>query len=427
MTTKLSLILLFCLGLVLQSKADETDISSYQNILYLSHDTVQAGTQQYNLSLKMRNTEEVSGFQVFIVLPHGMTFSADEDGTSLAETNDDRLAPGKFSLNTRIIGTDTLGIVLFTATLNPKTDNLYTISGSDGEVVSVPVDVPADFKPGDYTIKFYKQELAGPNAETPGKYAEVLFPITVTAPENRTVLDETSTAAPVASAGAVDVRVNRTVNANEWSTICLPFDMTEAQLKTAFGDDVRLAKFKDWSSEFVNEDDEYASSITINFASVTSLSANTPYIIKTSKDIKTFTVDGVTIAPATVEQTYGSKKRANYAAFHGTYEANRTLDDGVLFLSGGKFWYSVGKTVTKAFRCYLDLLFTLDYKNSVSSAKVNYRVDNTATNIHGINIATVNNDKVYSLSGRLMGEAGKITSLPKGVYIKNGKKIVVKD
>ena len=426
MKSRILFILLICLGLSFQSTAD-TDISLYDNVLYLTPQTAVAGTQQYVISVKLKNKVGIAGFQFWLHVPEGITYSLDKDKNSLVSISSDRTTTSRVNgLSTGLNSDGDMGVVCYSLNKNNETNKLWTFDGNDGEVIKIPIDISADFTPGIYPIKILRQRVVDADGKAVGIYDETESTLTVTAPENRTVLDENSVTAPVASAGAVDVRVNRTVNANEWSTICLPFDMTEAQLKTAFGDDVRLAKFKDWSSEFVNEDDEYASSITINFASVTSLSANTPYIIKTSKDIKTFTVDGVTIAPATVEQTYGSKKRANYAAFHGTYEANRTLDDGVLFLSGGKFWYSVGKTVTKAFRCYLDLLFTLDYKNSVSSAKVNYRVDNTATNIHGINIATMNSDKVYSLSGRLMGEAGKITSLPKGVYIKNGKKIVVK-
>ena len=39
------------------------------------------------------------------------------------------------------------------------------------------------------------------------------------------------------------VRVKRTINANEWSTICLPFAITAEQVKGVFGDDVQLGDF----------------------------------------------------------------------------------------------------------------------------------------------------------------------------------------
>lgn len=426
MKSKILLFLFICLGLSVQSKAD-TDISSYDNVLYLTPQTVVAGTQQYVISVKLKNNVGIAGFQFWLQVPKGITYSFDKDSISLVSISGDRTTTSKVNgLSTGLNKIGNMGVICYSLNKNKETNKLWTFDGNDGEVIKIPVDIPADFTPGTYPIKILNQRVVDADGKAMGIYDEIESTLTVTAPENRTVLDETSTTAPTASDGVVDVRVNRTINANEWSTLCLPFDMTAAQLKAAFGDDVKLAKFKDWSSELVNEDDEYASSITINFSSATSLSANTPYIIKTTKDITTFTVDGVTIAPATVEQTYGSKKKANYAAFQGTYVANTNLADGMLFLSGDKFWYSVGKTVTKAFRCYLDLLFTLDYKNAASSAKVSYFVDNTATRINDLSIVTSNKGKVYSLDGRLMGEAKEISSLPKGIYIVNGKKIVVK-
>ena len=49
----------------------------------------------------------------------------------------------------------------------------------------------------------------------------------------RVLLDETSPDAPEVSNGAVDVRVLRTIKANEWSTICMPFAMTAEQIDEA--------------------------------------------------------------------------------------------------------------------------------------------------------------------------------------------------
>lgn len=45
------------------------------------------------------------------------------------------------------------------------------------------------------------------------------------------------------AAEGVNVRVKRTIKANEWSTLVLPFAMTAEQVKSAFGNDVQLADF----------------------------------------------------------------------------------------------------------------------------------------------------------------------------------------
>jgi hypothetical protein len=102
-------------------------------------------------------------------------------------------------------------------TIKPKTANLTagtTYTGKIKDILIVPVI-------GD------KKSLS-----------DVTFTITI---DDRIGLDENSKTAPKAISG-VDVRVTRTINANEWSTICLPFAMTAAQVKAAFGDDVKSGR-----------------------------------------------------------------------------------------------------------------------------------------------------------------------------------------
>jgi len=36
------------------------------------------------------------------------------------------------------------------------------------------------------------------------------------------------------------------------------------------------------------------------------------------------------------------------------------------------------------------------------------------------------NDNVYSLSGQLMGKRGQLGNMPRGIYIVNGKRVVIK-
>ena len=68
------------------------------------------------------------------------------------------------------------------------------------------------------------------------------FTFKVTIVDNITILDENSTTAPTA-ADDVNVLVKRSVKAGNWGTICLPFAMTEDQVKAAFGDGAKLADF----------------------------------------------------------------------------------------------------------------------------------------------------------------------------------------
>lgn len=258
--------------------------------------------------------------------------------------------------------------------------------------------------------------------------SDVEFNVTVGEPvDPRIILDETSTTAPEASGEPVDVRVRRTIKANEWSTICLPFAMTEAQTKAAFGDDVQLAMFSDWSSEEDEDDDEIIVGIEISFSSVDvadGIEANTPLLIKVTNKVDEFTVDGVTIDPEeepSVMIKHGTKKRDPESYMIGTYQAETVLDNLTLFLNGNKFWYSTGKTKMKAYRAYFNIYDILtEVEDAYAAVKMAIDVDGTTTHVEGINM----NDgegAVYDMSGRRVSKPSQ-----RGIYIVNGQKVLVK-
>lgn len=295
--------------------------------------------------------------------------------------------------------------VLLQFTVRPVSPTLtigQTYQGTIKDILLVPVE-------GD------KQSLAASN-----------FTITIGEPvELRTILDETSTTVPAAATG-VDVRVKRTINANEWSTICLPFDMTWAQVESAFGEDVQLADFVDYDT--TEDAGNNVTGITINFSDANAIVANHPYIIKVSAPItyaEGFTVDGVDIDPdeesAYVEYNNGQtgKKKVVYGTFEGTYHAQTDVPENCLFLSENKFWYSAGLTKMKAFRAYFDLLDVLAEVEG-AGARIMIDVNGETTDIRDINRQEMNDDRYYTLDGRIVANPSK------GIYIKNGKKVIIK-
>lgn len=258
-------------------------------------------------------------------------------------------------------------------------------------------------------------------------FDDITFNVKIT---DRWILNETSTVAPAATDGAVNVLVKRTINKNQWSTICLPFDLTSEQFYGAFGSDAKLAYFDEDAVEVspklgAGEADE----IKINFTSddlSEGFVGNYPYIIKCSKDITEFTFDDVVIAPDEVSSSYTktiSKKKYTYG-FYGTYEAETVLAENTLFLANNLFYYSAGLTKMKAFRCYFNFADVL--KDKGNSAKISLAVDGDATSIDGINVQ-YDVDGVYDLSGRkIQLENGDLNKLQKGVYIIDGKKVTIK-
>ena len=237
---------------------------------------------------------------------------------------------------------------------------------------------------------------------------------TVTIGENRVVLNENSTTPP-ADAEGVNVRVKRTISAGSWNTICLPFAMTEAQCKAAFGNDVELADFSAWSSE--EDDDGNIVKLEVDFADVTEIEANHPYIIKVSTDMTEFSVDGVDIAAEEEPTVQVGKKKAERGYFIGTYTANTEVPADNLFLSGNKFWYSSGLTQMKGFRGYFELADVLTEAEE-SGARIAISIDDDPTGIVSVRRSEKSDDVYYDLSGRRVERPGK------GFYIVNGKKIL---
>ena len=245
--------------------------------------------------------------------------------------------------------------------------------------------------------------------------SNVTFTATVGAAEvKRTLLDENSTTAPEAKASA-DVRVKRTINANEWSTICLPFAMTATQVKAAFGNDVQLGDFAGYDVT------DGGKGISVKFTSATAIAANRPYIIKVSTAVSEFTVDGVDVNPQEAKVNYGTNRKPK--AFIGNYVAGTVIENGCLFLNSSKFWYSVGSTKIKAFRAYFNFDDLLpDFEDNYAAAPVAISFDGNMTDINAAldKRETTTGSVIYNLNGQ------RVESPKKGLYIINNKKVVVK-
>ena len=231
------------------------------------------------------------------------------------------------------------------------------------------------------------------------------------------VLDETSTTAPEAATG-VDVLVKRTIKADVWSTICLPFAMTTAQVEDAFGtleEDVFLADFTGVS--WVDDN------ICVNFNDeVSAIEANHPYLIKVSDAVSEFVVGNVDIDPEE-EPIVERGTRKNWKNFIGTYVANTIVPDECLFLNNNKFYYSTGSTQMKGYRGYFDFYEVLPEVENL--AKIRLVFDGWSTNINELSTSNVQKGTIYNMNGQLIGTDIDINNLPKGVYMVDGKKVAI--
>lgn len=202
----------------------------------------------------------------------------------------------------------------------------------------------------------------------------------------------------------LDVTLARTLTANVWNTICLPFDVTAEQI-------ANVLKSEGNVKEYGSED---ASKQTIYFKDATTMKAGVPYLIKPTEGAKEFVFKGVTIKNVdAVDRMVGDKY--NMCGVFGKYAMNTNGTE--LFLkTDGKFYVPAeGKETMKGFRAYF-----LVPKNTTAAA-LNLSFGD-ATGINGVAADAEKNVKVYNVNGQYVGTS--LEALPKGLYIVGGKKVL---
>lgn len=413
--------LLLFIGICNNANAESTDISQMNNAIYIEDFEAGIG-KQVIIPIKMKNAGNIRGYQCDIYLPDGMSFAKDGSNNPIAKISGERTTTEYHSLMKSIQSDGALRLLC-------NASEVHYFSGNDGEVAQVTVDVDEDMEAGNYPIYIKRIKMGATSNPSEGtNIDDIESTVTIAVQDYDVLLDEYSTTAPEACSN-VKVMVKRTINANTWNTICLPFAMTEAQVKAAFGDDVELGNFQGVVSEV--DDADNVTGIAVNFEKVDAIESNHPYIIKVSSDINDFSVNNVDVAPnedeAYIEFDNGrtGSRRVVYSGFYGTYHAGTVLEENTLFLNSNKFYYSKGSTNMKAYRAYFEFL---DVLTAVEEAAARLRIsyNGEMTNIENTDFIPSVNGRVYSVGGQYLGESKDMRKLPKGVYIIDGKKKVIK-
>lgn len=407
-------------------KKASTDIEALSDAIYVEPVTASPGTQQV-LSVRMKNSSPVAGFEFRLQLPDGITVATDEDGILMAELSTARTTARKTDyFNSSLQADGTLQVLCGTSTADPNTGKPYTFSGNDGEVALITVNIPEDYAEGMYEVSIH--DIAFSDDDNNLTEIEQTVTTEMTVGDNSIVLDENSEEDIEATDGPVKVVVKRTLKKDQWSTICLPFDMTEEQVYAAFGDDVQLQEFDSYDAEY--DADDNVTGILVHFTDADlsdGFYGNYPYVIKVSEDISEFTVT-TTINPleddcySEYDNGRTGKNRHVYGTFYGTYHAQTTVPENCLFISDNKFWYSTGLTKMKAFRGYFELE---DVLSDAANANISYTFDGT-TGIRDIRSQSLAEGAVYTIQGQYLGKDIDLKKLPRGIYIVNGKKQVIK-
>lgn len=372
----------------------------------------QGGTAFLEISLE--NSKEYRQlFQFLLELPDGISVVAAHKGSRINDIptlsySENPEGSGNYQFICASISTD-----------------VTSISGTSGVIAIVELKADVSNNVGSsLTAKLTGIEVSDQSSSDPLQISERSFTINIDEYDNRVRFDENSKLLPTYPSTKANVRMTRTIKANEWSTIILPFTLTKAKAEAAFGSDVQLAEFSGFEVDY-GEDEENVIplGITLNFATVTmtskkGMTGGKPYLIKVSDNITGFTADDVTLV-SDVAPVDKSDENDTAGKLTGTLVKSTIPEDGI-FISENKFWYSEGDVAVKAFRCWFELDAVLDKATDFGSRIVLAFVDDEKT---GIKERTqyLENGRVYDLQGRRVSKTAK-----NGLYIKDGKKILVK-
>lgn len=220
------------------------------------------------------------------------------------------------------------------------------------------------------------------------------------------------------------VTLTKPLKANVWNAICLPFSMTEQQVRSTFGEDTRIAEFKK-----VDESGKKAvASFGMHYYQL--ITAGKPCLIKPSQVRDTYTIQGVTIDAEKALTIDDPNKKFDFV---GTYETTpMPVNSHFLGSNDGKLYYITTAKNISGLKAFLKPTENNSgAKLSIAFGSTDYDLDNNTTGIEAIKdymdqdaANSSANKGIYNINGQFMGTNPAI--LPQGIYVKNGKKFIVK-
>lgn len=204
--------------------------------------------------------------------------------------------------------------------------------------------------------------------------------------------------------GAGNVTLTRTIKEG-YNTLVLPFSMTQTEVETNFGEGAIVYEVKEYNQTTEN--------LTFNVRE--GISANEPVVLKATVAGSSYELaDRTIVAGEPVKAGINVQMVGSYAA---TYEIAKDANNFII--SDGQLWEVASDEVTiKNTRAYINI-------TTSGAAKVREMIfegeSGESTGISEIaGESNAVNGKIYDLSGR------EVKNPAKGIYIKNGKKVLVK-
>ncbi len=227
-----------------------------------------------------------------------------------------------------------------------------------------------------------------------------------------------------------NVTFNRTTVAG-WNGMVVPFDVDESQMaaiKTLFN--VKDDRIMNFSGITYDEDN----GVTLNFTQATEIKAGRPFMVYLNNARESYAtfikINGRIIKENPVILSANSLEDVSFTAegndnikytFKGTYAASTDLTNvNFALIQGNQFYYhTAGKNSSsaKAFRAYFENEST---EPNAARISFNFGDGDVTTAISEVKTTTPESDAIYNLGGQ------RVMKAQKGLYIQNGKKMVIK-
>ena len=227
---------------------------------------------------------------------------------------------------------------------------------------------------------------------------------------------------------------HRTFTTGKWNSLILPVDMNAEQVKAAFGEKAKIARFNRLKDKWIYFDTQAENNLHIE--------KNVPYIINPTKQPTAvnrtynvggentkhinglvYTVTGIAYDDQTAKLQQEDTEYTNGMTHYGSYKNPTCVpaDSYILRLAGDMVHTAVEHPSIKSYRTWLR-------ETTPSGETLQMRVeqnDGPSTGIKVIEETAKNANAVYNVNGMRMNSSNT-NNLPKGVYIINNKKVVIK-
>lgn len=205
----------------------------------------------------------------------------------------------------------------------------------------------------------------------------------------------------------VDVQLKRTLSPEHWNSFCVPFAISADVIAEKFGAGTLVYTFGSMNGN------------VMNFAPSTTIEAGKPYIVKPTKEVVDPSFTGVNI-----EATAAKKVGADGYFMQGIYSAKTdlTTDGTNLFLGDGNKFYKPAGTTTARMKG-LRAFFIVPQGTNLAALRANIDGATTAIDEFATIVEQPTDNRIYNLQGQFVGTSFEGLH---GVYVQNGKKVLVK-